>query len=306
MKVLITGAGGFVGSYLFEELIKHKHEVRTTDIRGSVDFRLDLLNADVVHQHFFSNRYDIIAHLAGFSSVARSWEDPKLALELNTLPLLYILDAVSLSSPNTRILVSGSADQYGVLQNGKIMADESDPCIPKSPYAISKYAQERLALSIAARKKLDIVLTRSFNHIGPGQKTGFVVTDFASAIARIIHGADPVIYVGNTQAYRDFTDVRDVARAYRLLIEHGRTGAVYNVGSGRLHSIQYILDTLIAKSGVSVSIQIDEKKVRPIDILKLGCCNEKIHLDTGWSVHIPIEDSLEAILNYWINRYATQ
>lgn len=302
MHVLITGASGFVGSYLFKELVSHMHEARTTDIRGPVDFHLDLLDADAVHRHFAKNRYDAVVHLAGFSSVAQSWEKPKLALELNTFPLLHILDGVSISSPDTRILVVGSSDQYGVIPKDKVLLDEADPCFPKSPYAISKCAQERLALAIAASKKLGIVLTRSFNHIGPGQETGFVVSDFASAIARMVHGAPPVICVGNTQAYRDFTDVRDVARAYRLLIERGKSGEVYNIGSGRLYSIQHILDTLIALSGLSVSIQADEKKMRPVDVLKVGCCNEKLQRDTGWSVRFPIEDSLQAILDDWIAR----
>ncbi|MCL2544387.1 MAG: GDP-mannose 4,6-dehydratase [Clostridia bacterium] len=299
MRVLVTGAGGFVGAYLLQELVSHRHEARATDIRGRVDFHLDLLDADAVHRHFAQNRYDAVVHLAGFSSVARSWERPKLALELNTFPLLHILDAVSASSPHTRVLAVGSSDQYGAVPEGKVLLDESDPCFPKSPYAVAKYAQERLALSVAAGKKLDVVLTRSFNHIGPGQETGFAVPDFACAIARMIHGAPPVIRVGNTQAHRDFTDVRDVARAYRLLIERGKSGEVYNVGSGRLYAIAYILDTLIAQSGLCVRVQADEQKMRPADVQKVGCCNKKLRCDTGWSPQIPIEDSLRAVLAYW-------
>jgi len=299
MKVLVTGAGGFVGPYLSAELRGHAHEARTTDIRGPVDFLLDLLDADAVHRHFTENRYDAVVHLAGFASVAKSWEKPKLTLELNTFPLLYMLDALSVSSPHTRVLVVGSADQYGTVPPGKILLDESDPCFPQTPYAISKHTQERLALCIAASRKLNVVLTRSFNHIGPGQEPGFVVPDFASAIARIMGGAEPVIHVGNTQAYRDFTDVRDIVCAYRLLIEHGKSGEVYNVGSGLLHSIQYILDTLIALSGLSITVEPDAKKMRPIDTFKVGCCNAKIHGDTGWEARIPIEDSLKAILDHW-------
>ena len=305
MRVLITGAGGFVGPYLFDELMRHGHEALSSDIRGSVDYNLDLLDAGAVLRHFSECRYDAIVHLAGYSSVARSWKKPKAALEMNIFPLLHILDAISISSPDTRVLVIGSADQYGIVSNGNVYLDESEPCIPNSPYAISKYAQERLAISIAAEKKLDVVLTRSFNHIGPGQETGFVVADFASAIAGIIHGADPIIRTGNTKAYRDFTDVRDVARAYRLLVERGKSREVYNVGSGRLYSIQFILDTLVAKSGISICMQADAKRTRPVDVLKLGCCNNKINNDTGWNADIPIEDSLQTVLDYWIRKYAS-
>lgn len=304
MRILVTGASGFVAPFLRDELTRHGNDVSLTDIRGEVDFPMDLVDEAAVDAHFHAYRYDAVVHLAGFSSVARSWQMPKRVMELNVFPLLHLMKAISATAPGTRLLVIGSADQYGRVPADTVYLRETQPCQPRSPYAISKYAQEGLALALGLGQKLDVVLTRSFNHIGPGQEKGFVTSDFASAIAQAVHGGPPVVSVGATDVYRDFTDVRDVARAYRLLLQHGRAGEVYNVGSGRLYAIGDILQTLIDLSGVNIQVRKDPAKVRPVDVERVGCCPEKIRTDTGWTSEIPMEQSLQDVLQWWISRTA--
>jgi len=299
VKSLITGASGFVGMHLKRELENNGYEVYTTDISGNPDFTLDLLDAAKVYEHLQQHKYDVVVHLAGFSSVRLSWDNPKRTLELNVFPTLNLLEGISRTGFSTRTLLIGSSDQYGIVPSERFMLMETDPCQPRSPYAISKCTQEQMANALAASKKLDIVFTRSFNHIGPGQRKGFVVADLASAISDIQKGSEPVLYVGNTQAYRDFSDVRDVVRAYRLLMEKGRSGEIYNVGSGTVHSIQSILKALIDSSGLDIEIRQDPAKLRPVDIYKIGCCNQKIQEHTGWKPEIDIQQSLKDTLLWW-------
>lgn len=299
MKVLTLGACGFVGKYLKQELEKNEHTVHTIDIQGNPDFMLDLLDADKVYAHLAAHRYDAVVHLAGFSSVQRSWEMPRRTLELNVFTTLNLLEGIEKTGLPTRALLIGSSDQYGVVPQDKCMVRETDECHPKSPYAISKQTQEAMALALAAGRKLDVVMTRSFNHIGPGQRKGFAVSDFASAIAEIREGDEHAIYVGNTDVYRDFSDVRDVARAYRLLLEKGRSGEIYNVGSGSVHSIQTILETLIHLSGKKIEVRLDPAKFRPVDLVKIGCINEKLRVQTGWTPEIPMHKSIVDTLAWW-------
>lgn len=299
MRTLITGAGGFVGKHLKDELLANGYEVITMDIRGDADFVLDLMDAKLVQEHFSQNQYDSIVHLAGFSSVGRSWQMPKRTLELNAFPTLHMMDAIAESGPTTRLLIIGSAEQYGAIKTDKIYIDEAEPMHPKNPYAISKCTQESIALAIATSKKLDVVFTRSFNHIGTGQEKGFVISDFASAVATIMNGGEPIMYVGNTQACRDFTDVRDVVRAYRLLLEKGKSGEQYNVGSGQIYSIQELLNMLIALSGKTIEVRQDPAKMRPVEIMKLGCCYDKLKRATGWMPQITMDQSLADVLRWW-------
>lgn len=299
MRTLITGAGGFVGKHLGDELLANGYEATTTDIRGEVDFLLDLMDPGAVREHFSRHQYDSIVHLAGFSSVGRSWQAPKRTLELNTFPTLHIMDALAAGSPQTRLLIIGSSEQYGVVRSDKVYIDETEPMHPANPYAISKWTQERMAWAVAVSKKLDVVFTRSFNHIGTGQEKGFVIADFASAVAAVMQGGEPVLYVGNTEAFRDFTDVRDVVRAYRLLLEKGKSGEAYNVGSGRVYSIQELLDMLIALSGQAIEVRKDPAKMRPVEVMKLGCCYDKLKEATDWVPQTSMIQSLEDVLCWW-------
>jgi GDP-4-dehydro-6-deoxy-D-mannose reductase len=299
VRTLITGASGFVGAHLKRELGAHDYEVYTTDIGGNPDFILDLLDVMKVYEHLEKYKYDAVVHLAGFSSVKLSWEYPRKALELNVFPTLNLLDSISRTGFNTRVLLIGSSDQYGIVPQDRFLLTETDPCQPRSPYAISKCTQEQMAPALAASKKLDIIYTRSFNHIGPGQQKGFVVSDLTSAIVDIQNGSEPVLYVGNMQAYRDFSDVRDVVRAYRLLLEKGQCGEIYNVGSGAVHSIQSILQSLIELSGMNIEVRQDPAKFRPVEIYKIGCCRQKIMEHTGWAPEIDLKQSLKDTLAWW-------
>lgn len=305
-KALITGAGGFVGACLRDELSQNGWQVTTTDILGNVDIRLDLLDAEAVLAHMLQHRYDAIFHLAGFSSVRGSWEAPKRAFSLNVFPTIHLLDALHQVGGESRMLVVGSSEQYGRLPEGLELVDEQVPRNPQNPYAISKNAQEQMALALSAKYNLDVLYTRSFNHIGPGQAKGFVVSDFASSIAAIMNGAAPVVRVGNTKAYRDFTDVRDVARAYRLLVEKGARGEIYNVGSGAAVSVQEVLDTLIRLSGQEIQVEQDPEKYRPLDQPRIMCDKRKIAKHIGWNPAIPLEESLRNTLSWWVSQGSTQ
>ena len=299
MRTLITGANGFVGQHLKRELEANGYTVHTTDISGDVDFILNLLDGEQVHAHLKKQRYDSIVHLAGFSSVRLSWENFQKTLELNVFPTINILESVSQTHIGTRVLLIGSSDQYGLAAQAGHPLTEEDPCLPQNPYAISKCTQEQMALVLSVSKKLDIVLTRSFNHIGPGQRKGFVVSDIASSIAETENNSAPKLIVGNTQSHRDFTDVRDVVRAYRLLLEKGRPGEIYNVGSGKVHAIHEVIQMLIKLSGVSIEVISDAKNFRPSDITKIECSCEKLRRDTGWLPEIPMHESLKDTLKWW-------
>jgi GDP-4-dehydro-6-deoxy-D-mannose reductase len=201
-----------------------------------------------------------------------------------------------------RLIIIGSSDQYGIVQPENCPIKETLVQNPLSPYAISKSAQEQIASSLAKAYGLEIVTTRSFNHIGPGQKKGFVVADFSATIAEIeAEKKDPILHVGNLTAKRDFTDVRDIVRAYRLLAEKGTPGEVYNVGSGKAVSISEILSGLLSLSKVDINVMQDPKKMRPIDIPLIVCNFDKLSKDTGWKPSYPIEETLQEILEHFRN-----
>lgn len=299
MVVLVTGANGFVGRYLCKELADGGHNVVTTDVCGVVDVTADLLNEEAVHELMVSIRPDAIIHLAGQASVTLSWEKPKWTETLNVHTTLNLLNAISGAIHPVRLLVIGSSDQYGLIQGESFMVTEQTPCRPINPYAISKYTQEQLALTLACAKKLDVLCTRSFNHIGPGQSKGFVVSDFSSCIVAIERGADPVMCVGNLEVYRDFTDVRDVVHAYRLLLENGHTREIYNIGSGIPVAISQLLSMLIEMSTMTILVKQDPTKMRAIDMLRVGCNHDKLTADTGWVPQIPLRESLYDTLDWW-------
>lgn len=299
MVVLITGANGFVGQYLCEELSAHDHTVVRTDVLGDVDWKADLLSEAETVSLLENASPDAVIHLAGQASVTLSWKKPKWTETLNVHTTLNLIQAIVQTGRPVRLLVIGSSDQYGKALQGDRMLDESMPCEPQNPYAVSKLAQEQLALNLAHHHRLDVLCTRSFNHIGPGQKLGFVVSDFCHGIAAIERGADSVLKVGNLDVYRDFTDVRDVVRAYRLLLEKGKSGEVYNVGSGCLVKIAELLETLVGMSSARVQVSVDTGRLRSHDLKHASCNYQKLKNDTGWVPEIPIHDSLQATLDWW-------
>lgn len=245
MKALIIGGGGFVGRYLAEHLVQDcgwetfltKLPKENVEVEGCEAYYLDILDKDAVEALLVRLKPDAILHLAAQSSVAYSWKNPQLTADINIHGCLNVLDAVrSVPGYAPKILLIGSGEEYGVLPENTSLVSETTPVHPANPYAITKLAQNLFGELYAKAYDMHIMMVRAFNHIGPGQLPQFVVSDFCKQVAEISAGVrEPVMRVGNLTAARDFTDVRDVVRAYSLLIEHGRSGEVYNVGSGRAH-----------------------------------------------------------------------
>lgn len=305
MKALVTGINGFVGRHLCRHLLSQGDTVTGTIVEGSFDepgvrvLPLDILDADAVRAAIDEVRPDAVYHLAGFSSVKLSWERPTLAFDVNVKGTLHLLDALR-AHPQTRVLLIGTAEQYGLVRQEDCPVREALPTAPQNPYAISKDAAERLGVLYHRAHGVNAVMVRAFNHIGPEQEPQFVVADFCRQAAEIEAGRrDPLLRVGNLEASRDFTDVRDIVRAYRLLMERGQTGEVYNVGSGQVRSIRAVLDEILAQTAVPVAVETDPAKLRPLDMPLLQADAGKLHSATGWTPEIPLSQTIADTLSYW-------
>jgi GDP-4-dehydro-6-deoxy-D-mannose reductase len=241
-----------------------------------------------------------IFHLAAQSNVQKAFNDPETTIINNVVGQLNLLDALRATSPGARVLIVGSSEQYGLVRPQDIPIDEDTPFRPNNPYAVSKIAQDALGLQYFLAYGQENIRVRPFNHIGPGQTEHFVAAAFARQVARIEAGLqEPVIYVGNLAAERDFTDVRDMVRAYYLALTMGEPGEVYNIGSGKGRSIQWLLDTLVSMSSVAVEVKHDPARMRPADIPVLVGDTTRFRESTGWQPEIALEDTLRDILQYW-------
>lgn len=298
MKVLIVGVNGFVGYYLNRELVNHEYEVDGADIRGSHKF-VDLLDKNSLISVIRDVKPQAIVHLAGQSSVSQSWKNPQLTFDINVKGTVNLLDAVRETDPTIRVLIIGSSDEYGIVGPSDCPIPEEHSLNPVNPYAISKSTQEQIALTYMKAYDMNLILTRSFNHTGPRQPKGFVIPDFASQVALIENGASPVIKVGNLNARRDFSDVRDVSRAYRMLMEKGRCGEVYNVGSGKAYIVEELLRKLISFSNKEIKTEQDPKRFRPVELPVVQSNIEKLKKDTGFVPLFTIEDTLKDTLDFW-------
>jgi GDP-4-dehydro-6-deoxy-D-mannose reductase len=235
--------------------------------------------------------------------VSLSRMDPWGTLENNIRVQLNILEATARQKLHTRVLVIGSSEEYGLVRADELPIKETNPLRPTSPYGVSKIAQDMLGLQYHLSRNLDVVRVRPFNHIGPRQSPGFVAPDFAQQIARVEAGlSEPLMHVGNLEGRVDFSDVRDVVRAYQLLLVKGESGQVYNVGSGRSHPISELLDVLLSHSGVHIRIEKDPARCRPIDVPEIVADFSRLEQDTGWRPTIPFEQSLRDVLDYWRER----
>lgn len=318
MKALITGISGFVGSHLAEYLLESTDwKVAGTvfgpygNIAGLRD-RLELYPAELSRLEVMTFileqcEPDVILHLAAQPLVPASQRDPWGTLETNIRMQLNVLEGVARVRPGCRVLVVGSSEEYGLISPQDLPVGEDTPLRPLNAYALSKVAQDLMGLQYHLTHHLDVIRVRPFNHIGPRQGLGFVAPDFCKQIAEVELGLRPAaIEVGNLAARRDFSDVRDVVRAYVQLVLRGESGQVYNIGAGRSHSIQELLDCLLAMSRVRITVRQDPERMRPSDMPEIVCDSSRIRERTGWKPGIPFEQSLEDILAYWRQRIAEQ
>lgn len=311
MRALITGINGFVGGHLAEHLLSQgdwelwglsrSSAIALPQLRGRVQIvQADLADAEATARALTTVRPDAIFHLAGQPFVPESFRDPAATLATNTLGALHIFLTLITYRMATRVLVVGTNEEYGQIRPEDLPLGEDAPLRPTSPYGVSKVAQSMLALQYHLSHQLDIVRVRPFTHIGPRQNERFVTAAFARQIARIELGLQPpVMQVGNLSACRDFTDVRDMVRAYALLMRHGESGEVYNVGSGKAVMIRDMLDTLLAASAAPIEIQLNPNLMRPIDIPLVTCDASRIRARTGWEPALTITQTLHDILGYW-------
>jgi GDP-4-dehydro-6-deoxy-D-mannose reductase len=305
MRALITGATGFVGKYLVKYLEGKSIEVigTTRSEEISIDntslVSLDILNKAHTKKIVKDIKPNYIFHLAGQSSVKNSWADKVGTFSTNVFGTLHILDVVRDLSLDCRILTIGSSEEYGMVHEEESPVKEDNQLRPMSPYGVSKAAVGMLVKQYVKAYDMNIIHTRTFNHIGPGQSLGFVTQDFALQIANIEKGTqEPIINVGNLEAIRDFTDVRDIVEAYWLLAMYGKAGDIYNVCSGKGVSIKNILNRLLQFSNKSIEIVTDKERLRPSEVPVLIGDNEKLRNETGWKNRIPVEQSLEDILEH--------
>jgi GDP-4-dehydro-6-deoxy-D-mannose reductase len=315
LRALITGVTGFAGSHLAEYLLAHTDlEVWGTDIssndrniaqiRDDVHLTVgDMSDRATASEIVSKANADYIFHLAAQAFVPLSWSDPWQTMANNIRAQLNILQILASSGARPRLLVVGSADEYGMVRPDELPISETAPLRPYSPYAVSKIAQDMLGYQYFASHALSIVRVRPFNHIGARQNPSFVTSDFAKQIAEIEQGRrKPSLAVGNLDAERDFTDVRDMVRGYHLALEEGEDGEVYNLGAERAYSIQEVLDLLLSMSEAQIEVVEDPARLRPSDVPVVVSDCSKFRQQTGWRATISLRDSLAAVLDYWRRR----
>lgn len=308
MKAMIIGAAGFVGPYLAEaiqqtmfcEVVVTKLSHEKIGIPGARTVSLNILDSQQIDEVLSIEHPDFIFHLAAQSSVAVSWSNPKLTVDVNICGTLNLLDSIRKLDYSPRVLLVGSGEEYGRVKAEDVPIKEKTTLNPGNVYAVTKACQNMMSTIYSRAYGLQLVMTRSFNHIGPKQISQFVVADFCSQVVKIEKGLqEPVIRVGNLSAKRDFTDVRDVVKAYCRLIQYGKSGETYNVGSGHAISIKDILDVILSLSKVNIRVEIDPLKLRPVDVPIIEADTIKIFRDTGWKPEITLEQTIADTLEYW-------
>ncbi|HZJ18066.1 MAG TPA: GDP-mannose 4,6-dehydratase [Patescibacteria group bacterium] len=315
-KIIITGSTGFVGSYLLEHLVSlKKYQIFGTYLTEESYKKLDYLKNNVSFKKLNLNskeeteklisevKPDIIFHLAASTSPAQSFKKPLETITNNISSELNLLEAIRKEELfDTKILIISSAEIYGMVNRNELPISEKTSFKPGSPYAVSKIAQDFLGLQYNLSYNLPVIIARPFNHIGPRQAEGFVVTDFAKKIVEIEKNKrEPILKVGNLEAKRDFTDVRDVVKVYLSLVEKGIPGQAYNIGSGVSYKISKILEILLSFSSAKIKVEIDKELFRPSDAPELVCDSTKLKNLTNWKPEIAIEKTLKDTLDYWRN-----
>ena len=314
MRILITGVSGFVGRHLLEHLdaaepgahvlgVSRTAATLPTAHLGRIQctFRqLDLLDREGVAGVLRDFAPDWIVHLAAFSSVAFSWQRPVESFANNTTIFLNLLDQVRAQRLRCRVLSVGSSEEYGDVDPASLPLREDTPLRPVSPYAVARVSQEMLSRVYVQGYGLDVVMTRSFNHTGPFQKDLFVIPSLAKQLVAIRRGhAEPHLRIGDRTIVRDFIDVRDVVRAYHLLLTQGERGEVYNVCTGRGTSIEEIIAMMQEMLGTHATLECDDQLIRPSDNRTIIGSNAKLTAATGWAAEIPLRESLERVVQWW-------
>lgn len=314
-KILITGVTGFAGQYLAELLIDQDAELHGTyhsdeglnrlgSLKDTISLhKVDLTDKEQVNDLIGKVRPDELYNLAAQTSPSKSMKDPSGTLTTNTLSELYLFDALKDHDlKDCRVLAVSTSEIYGAVSPEDLPVDENTPLRPTTPYAVSKITQDYLALQYFLAHKLSIIRVRPFNHIGPRQQPRFVLPMFAKQIAEIEKGSqEPIMKVGNLKARKDFTDVRDMVRAYQLIMEKGIPGEVYNIGSGKSVEIQWMLDALLSLSSKEIKVEVDQALYRTTDTPDVFCDPTKVSQLTGWHPEISLETTLKDTLDYFRN-----
>ena len=294
MKTLITGGSGFVGTYLAAECSEAGEEVVSIDRSGSDP--LDITDRDAIHDALARHRPDVVYHLAAQSHVGESWNDPTRVLRVNVEGTANVLDAARAAGAG-RVIVVGSAEEYGRVDERDLPLREDAPLRPSTPYGVSKIAASFLALQAYLAHGFDVVRVRAFSHTGPGQSDRFLVPALAQRIARAERDGSDEIRVGSLDPVRDLSDVRDVVRAYRFVALRGLPGAVYNVCSGTGVSVREIVERLLATARRPLRVTIDQALVRPVEVPRLVGDPSLLRSIVTWSPEYSLDETLAAVLD---------
>jgi GDP-4-dehydro-6-deoxy-D-mannose reductase len=321
MRALITGITGFAGSHLAESILAEHPEVEVfgtfrwrsrMDNVEHLDRKIKLVETDLrdyssMHRALEISRPDYIFHLAAQSFVPSSWSAPNDTIVTNVTGQANLFEAIRILKLDPVVQIACSSEQYGLVLPDEVPIRETNPLRPLSPYAVSKVAQDYLGYQYFQSYGLKVVRTRGFNHTGPRRGHVFVTSNFCSQVAAIELGLqEPVIRVGNLEAIRDFTDVRDMVRAYWLAVTKARPGEVYNIATGQGIRISEMLDRVIALAHVEVRVEVDPERLRPSDVEILIGDSSKFRADTGWEPRIPFEQTLQDLLAYWREKLSRQ
>jgi len=319
MRALLTGISGFVGSHMAELLVEHHPDVevhgtvrarsRRDNLAGFVErlhlVECDLQDANGIADAVRSIRPDAVVHLAAQSYVPASWSSPADTYTANIVGQVNLLEALRKHAPEASIVVVGSSEEYGLARPDELPIRETNPLRPISPYAVSKVAQDLMGFQYHHGYGLRIVRTRAFNHTGPRRGESFAESSFARQIAEIELGlCEPVLRVGNLESRRDFTDVRDVVRAYWLLLQRGVPGEVYNVASGHSIRMAELLEMMLGKARRPIRVEPDPARFRPGDVSVVEADCSRLREATGWEPSIPLARTVEDILEDWRGRVA--
>ena len=308
-KALVIGASGFVGEHMLEYLRSmNDHDIHATKGKGEgmaaapgVEVSdLDPLDAEAVAALLRKVRPDRIFHLASESSVVRSWTDPAQTYDANVKGAIHLLEGVRAMSYPPRLLLVGSGEEYGRVGAEEGPVGEEHAVRPANPYAATKACQNAMGRIYAEAYRMDVLMTRTFNYFGPGQATVFAVSDLCRQVAEVEKGLHaPILRVGNLDVRRDFTDVRDVVRAYGMLMESGRSGETYNVGGGHAVAMKEILDLILTRTAAPIRFEVDQKRLRPVDMPLIEADVRKLVATTGWKPRIALEQSVQDMLDDW-------